>query len=297
MLDAPRELLDSEEAGLVSLYATDAGAATAEAPPVLLLHAPSLAASAYEMRPLLERLRGTRRVFVPDLPGFGRSGHAVQRYLPDMYAAAIADVLDRIGQPADVVAHALSCEFATMAALEHPERVRSLAFLSPTGLNQRENAIQRLNREGISPRMHHALSNPLWREVLYRALTTKAALRMLVGRHVHGRLDRDLLSATHEAARAPGARLAGFFYMSGAMFTPDILRRHYVKLQHPVLVLHDRSPDFTFDALPELERRRANWRSVRVAPSRGLVHWDQPDATLLALEAFWSGLVTSHAEL
>src|SRR5688500_10817894 len=68
-LDASRRTILNARAGCVSCYEDTSGSGT----PVLLLHSINAAASAYEMRPLFEALRGERPVFAPDLPGFGLS--------------------------------------------------------------------------------------------------------------------------------------------------------------------------------------------------------------------------------
>lgn len=284
-LRASREILESDEAGLVNLYIDEHGGA--DAPPLVLLHGINPAASAIEMQPLFEAYRGRRRIFAPDLPGFGLSERSNRRYLPDLYVVAIADLLERIGEPADVVALALTAEIAAMTAMAFPERVRSLAFISPTGLNAHPNAVQRFNRDGRSPSIHHAVSNPIWAEPLFNLLTSRLALRYFIGQQTVGRPPSELLNYAARTARAPGARYAPLYFMSGALCTPDILRQFYVRLTQPVLTLYDRSSDVTFDALPELERRRPNWRGVRLAPSRGLVHWEHPDRTVAALDAFW----------
>ena len=39
-----------------------------------------------------------------------------------------------LGRAADVMAVSLSCEFVARAAIETPERFRSVALISPTGL-------------------------------------------------------------------------------------------------------------------------------------------------------------------
>ena len=55
----------SGTAGRLALYEAGSGS------PVLLIHSINAAASAYEVRPLFERLSATHRVFAIDLPGYG----------------------------------------------------------------------------------------------------------------------------------------------------------------------------------------------------------------------------------
>jgi pimeloyl-ACP methyl ester carboxylesterase len=103
----------------------------------VLIHSVNAAASAYEMRPIFEQYRGKRPIYALDLPGFGFSERSDRRYTPQLFSEAIADLLRtqvRETQPVDIVALSLGCEFAASVALAMPERVRSLALISPTGL-------------------------------------------------------------------------------------------------------------------------------------------------------------------
>jgi hypothetical protein len=42
--------------------------------------------------------------------------------------------------------------------------------------------------------------------------------------------------------------------------------------------------------LPGLLREKENWHGVRITPTKGLPHWEQPEKTMRALEDFWSTL-------
>ena len=124
-------------AGRMALWRAGQGA------PVLLVHSINAAASAYEVRPVVEAIVPGRRAFAPDLPGFGASDRSARRYDIALYGAAIDDALDAIADecggdvPVDVLALSLSAEFAARAALRRPHRVRTLTLVTPTGLDRR----------------------------------------------------------------------------------------------------------------------------------------------------------------
>ena len=61
-------------AGRLSYYVAGEGA------PLLLIHSVNAAASAYEMRPIHERMKATRRVYTVDLPGYGFSDRSERTY-------------------------------------------------------------------------------------------------------------------------------------------------------------------------------------------------------------------------
>ncbi len=58
-------------------------------PPLLLVHSINAAASAYEVRPIFERMVATNRVYAVDLPGFGFSDRSKREYTPRLYTDAI----------------------------------------------------------------------------------------------------------------------------------------------------------------------------------------------------------------
>jgi len=103
--------------------------------PLVLLHGVHAAASAYEMRPLFEAFRGKRKIYALDLPGFGFSDRGARTYTPETYVRAIEHLLRHAAsrEPADVIALSLTSEYVAKVAIEMPELIRSLTFISPTG--------------------------------------------------------------------------------------------------------------------------------------------------------------------
>jgi pimeloyl-ACP methyl ester carboxylesterase len=281
-IDAERRNLQSPIAGRIAYYADDAGRER----PLVLIHSINAGASAYEMRPLFEFFRGRRPVYAPDLPGFGFSERSKRVYSPEMYAAAVLDLLREINAGtrggADVVALSLGSEFAALAAIEQPELVHSLVVISPTGLASRMGMSQ--PGEGA----YRTLSFPLWAQTLYDLLVTRASLRYFLARSFTREPDAGLLEYGYATTHQPGARYAPLYFVSGQLFTPNAIDRLYMRVTQPALVIYDRDGYTTFDALPQLLDERSNWRATRVAPSRGLPHFERLSDTARALTAFWS---------
>jgi pimeloyl-ACP methyl ester carboxylesterase len=286
-LPAPRRILDTASAGRLSYYAAED--APFGATPLVLLHSINAAASAIEMRPLFDRYLGRRPIYALDLPGFGHSERSPRRYTPELYAAAIVEFLaGAVGDAADVVALSLTAEFAAMAALERPELIGRLVLLAPTGFEQRANALRRAHATGLSGRIRGALSLPGVAQPLYDLLVSRASIRFFLSlQFAHELPDVDLIRYAWTTAHQPGARYAPLAFLGGELFTPDIRERVYRQLSQPVLVLHDRSANTSFDALPDLVRERESWEAVRVGPAKDLLHWERPAEVVREMDEFF----------
>ena len=130
----------SGRAGRLSYYV--AGPAVSNgAAPLLLIHSLNAAASAYEVRPLFDHYRRSRRVYALDLPGFGFSERSRRNYTPRLYTDAVLDMLDEIARehgtaPVDALALSLGSEFLARAATEQAGRFATVALVSPTGFRK-----------------------------------------------------------------------------------------------------------------------------------------------------------------
>src|SRR6266576_610236 len=93
-----------------------------EGTPVVLLH--GYGVSGTYMLPLARSLTRSFSVFVPDLPGFGRSEQPPAPLDITGLASALADLLDAAGlQSPAFVANSMGCQVVTELALRRPGRV------------------------------------------------------------------------------------------------------------------------------------------------------------------------------
>lgn len=219
----------------------------AEGPPLVLVHSVNATASAFEMEPVFLRERRRRRVVALDLPGFGCADKPDIAYSPTLMRDAVAAVLDHIGfGQVDLMALSLGGEFATEAALQRPGRVRSLALISPTGMERRredEDHAGGRTREMAS--LRRLLRGTRVGPGLYGLLTTRAAMRWYLGRAWgDGDFDPRLLEHGHRLAALPGAERAPLDFVSGALFTRGIVER-YRMLALPLWVCHGRQGPFS----------------------------------------------------
>ena len=289
-IPAERRQFRSDEAGRISYYV----AREAAGRPLVLIHSVNAAASAYEMRPLFEAYRGQRPVYALDLPGFGFSERADRPYSPATYTAALVDLLRgevREEGPVDIVALSLGCEFAAFAARALPERVGSLALISPSGLGYAGGPFseeERAERARKSERTLRGFSVPLWSQPFYDLLVSPPSIRYFLKQSFEGAPDAGMLAYDYQTSHQPGARYAPFHFVSGKLFTRDILPTVYERLAQPVLVLYDRDGFVSFDQLPALLARRANWHAERIVPTRGLPQFERLADTTAALDRFWA---------
>jgi len=264
---------------------------TPPAAPVLLLHSINAAASASEVRPAFEAVPPGRRAFAPDLPGFGASDRSDRRYDIALYVAAVDDALDAIAEecgdvPVDVLALSLSSEFAARAAVQRPQRVRSLTLVTPTGLDRRSSSLRGpAGSDRELPGLHRVLSVPLWSQALFDALTSRASVRYFLQRTWGAKgIDEGLWQASWTNARQPGARHAPLAFLSGRLFARDI-RNVYERLTMPVWVPHGTRGDFKDFSGADWTAARPNWR-LQAFDTGALPHFEQPAAFGAAWRAF-----------
>src|SRR5579885_1284361 len=180
------------------------------APALVLLHAPGVGASSYEMRKIMGPLATAFRVYAPDLPGFGLSDRLHIDYSAALYTLLVEDFLrDVVQQPATLVASGLSCNYAVVVARRSPALCERLVLLSPTTLFGSH------PRQALPPAFAQA---PVLATLLYSLASTRPALRYVVRRQRaadHSEVAPEeinyLYAASHQfgAARAPMALLAG----------------------------------------------------------------------------------------
>jgi len=253
-----------------------------EGTPLVLLHSINAVPSAMEMRPLFEHYRDKRPVWVPDLPGFGLSDRPDVAYSPSLYARWLAEWLDSLDQPADVVALSLTGEFMARAILEQGINVRSLSLISPTGVGVRTPPTT-----PNGSRIDRVLSSRWVGKPLFSLLTTKPSIRWFLGQAFVGTTPEYLVRYALETASQPGAHHAPLKFLTFSLFTEQAITRLYSRLKLPCLVLYDRDPNIGFERLSELTEVHRHWAAKQLSPSLGLPHWELPAETIEALEDFW----------
>lgn len=104
----------------------------ASAPTIVLVH--GIAVSHRYLLPLAERLAPHARVYLPDLPGYGRSDKPPLSSLsvPSLSDALVA-WMDAVGlERPHMLGNSFGCQVLADLAVKHPERVRRLVLQGPS---------------------------------------------------------------------------------------------------------------------------------------------------------------------
>ncbi|HEY6878469.1 MAG TPA: alpha/beta hydrolase [Polyangiales bacterium] len=284
-LDAQRHQIATSDAGILAYYADTAQRGR----PLVLLHGVHAAASSYEMKPLFDHFRRTRPVYALDLPGFGFSERVERAYTPATFVHAIEHLLRNVAErePVDVVALSLTSEYVAKVAVEMPELVRSLTLISPTGFasESEQNLLERLSRHRARV-LPGELADSLPSRLLYELIVSKPSIRYYLRKSFQGRVDPGMLSYTYATSHQPGAYRAPMAFLSGALFPRGDAANIYAHVHAPTLVLYDRDPHTGFSALPGFTEEYPNFQAERIAPTRGLPHFDAQERCIEAIERF-----------
>ena len=246
-LDASRREVYGRS-GRLSFYAEGAGA------PLLLVHSINAAGSAYEVKPIFERLAGSRQVYAVDLPGFGFSDRSKRQYSPGLYTDAIHDMLGVIAKdgngdnPINALAVSLGSEFLARAAVERPERFRTLTLVTPTGFSKgSEHMRGRAGETREVPGLYRFFTFPLWSQAIYDLLVSKPSIRYFLRKT----------------------------FVSGKLISKDI-RAIYERLGLPVWMPHGTKGDFGDFSEAGWTRLRPNW-IVTPYDTGALPHFEKPE--------------------
>lgn len=295
---AERNPFLSQAAGWLSYYVDkgpDSTSATTEEEgartrPLVLIHSINAAASAYEMAPLFRHYRTSRPVYALDLPGYGFSNRLRRAYSPQLFADAIVEMLEtQVGEPADVIALSLGCEFVARAAASQPSLFRSLVLISPSGFNRFDTgrASQRAGMRGWADRVHAVLSFPLWGRALFDLVSSRRSIEYFLGQSFVGKPTPGFVDYAYASSHQPGAENAPLHFLSGRLFTPNAAAELYTRVQAPSLVIYDQDAYVSFDGLPTFLEQHPNWRAVRFVPSQGLPQFERLGELAAELDAFW----------
>jgi pimeloyl-ACP methyl ester carboxylesterase len=261
--------------------------------PLLLVHSVNAAASAAEVRPVYEHFAASRRVFAYDMPGYGLSERADIDYTPHQMTDALHRVVAEVrrrcdsAKPVDAMAVSLGCEFLARAAVERPADWGRLAFVSPTGFNGRS---PRRGAPGSTREIGwlRRFLQVSWAPSLFRGLTRPGVVRYFLQRTWGGKqIDEALWVYCVQTAREPGAHHAPLQFLSGCMFSADILDI-YGRVTQPAWASHGVRGDFTDYRQLSLVSQRPNW-SVDVFQAGALPYFEMPREFCAALQRHLQG--------
>lgn len=104
------------------------------ADPRVMMHVHGFGLSGRYLLPTAERLADEFHTYVPDLPGFGRSGKRRDMLdIPDLAAAARDFIDDRDVEKATLVGNSMGCPVIIEFAHTYPDRIDRAVLVSPAG--------------------------------------------------------------------------------------------------------------------------------------------------------------------
>ncbi len=147
-----------------------------EGSPVVLIH--GLGASAEIWSANIGSLATRHRVYVPDLPGFGRTEKPEwMDYSPGAYSRFLLDFMTALGiGRAALVGHSLGGGVALRAILDDPGRVDRLILLSSAGLGQDVSLPLRIASLPFFDRIFFKPPLPVFTRFLHRLVFDPAAI-------------------------------------------------------------------------------------------------------------------------
>jgi pimeloyl-ACP methyl ester carboxylesterase len=279
--------------GRLTYYSAAPGVGGSAAP-LLLIHSINAAGSAYEIKPLYEYYRQSRTVYALELPGFGHSERGKRQYTVRMMTDAILAMVKEIQSvhglgPIDALAVSLSSEFLARAVTEVPLGFRSLALVSPTGFRRRDTTTKWRDGTRAMPWLHALFEFPLWSVGFFRLLTSHAGIRYFLKKTWGSDdFDQGLAEYDYLTTHQPGAQHAPYYFVSGYLFSEDIIRLYH-SLTLPVWMVHGVRGDFVDYTNTTLVRSRANW-TVEVFPTGAMPHFEAKGDFVRAYDAFLAGV-------
>ncbi|PPB81851.1 pimeloyl-ACP methyl ester carboxylesterase [Albidovulum inexpectatum] len=157
--------------------------ATNPGTPIMIVH--GLFGSARNWGAIARRLASDHRVIVPDMRNHGRSFHADTHRYEDL-AADLAELIEHVGVPVDLVGHSMGGKAAMQLVLTRPDLLRRLvvADIAPVGYGHSQShlirAMRNLDLNGLTlrseadKRLAADIESPQVRAFLLQSLDLKS---------------------------------------------------------------------------------------------------------------------------
>ncbi len=220
---------------------------TGEGPPLLLLH--GIGSSLHTWSEWEQYLRDSFRVLHLDLPGFGLS----EPYPDNQYSLArYVETLDQFLEQQEVdsvrlAGNSFGGRLALRYGLEHPDKLKKIVLLNPTGLQRKS--------------MLYSYFSPRYIPSLVYRLTPRALVARCL-RKLYGdpdRLDPDVVDRYYDLLLR-GQNRSNLKRFHGMIDTPDeVLERFLRKLDVPVMIQRGcRDPWIDVDVADRFHRMLPN---------------------------------------
>ncbi|GGJ51236.1 alpha/beta fold hydrolase [Deinococcus roseus] len=200
-------------------------------PPVVFIHGIGGGNSGYQWIKNVPEFLAGHRVYVLDLPGFGRSMARPQHYSAGLYVAAIEAFLKEVvHEPCTVVASSLAGAYAIKIAHDSPDLIKKLALVSPTGIDQ---LIDPPNMAFY----HQLIGSPIG-SLFSLLIRSRLSVSYFLNQQVY--LDRDLINegikdVYHMHLQLPHAQYPIFAFITGHLNLN--IKKEWENLTQPTVVV------------------------------------------------------------
>lgn len=257
----------------------------AGSPPLLLLHSFGPGYDVQQWRPSAELLAEHHSVYVPDLPGWGRSAAPRGGYSVRACVESTGGFLGGVvREPAVVIAAGLSAAYAVRLAAERPTQVRALVLVTPLGLGADGALFEGAGRSFLGK----LLQTPIVKATVLDLLTSRSALTHHLRREVYAapeRVDAALLDHHYRASHTSRARAALAAYLRGDLWLD--VESELERVQVPVLLAWGRSAASARVENADLWLRHIPHAEIEIFQGCGdLPHVESPTAFCRAVERF-----------
>ncbi|MEI7556602.1 alpha/beta fold hydrolase [Candidatus Chlorohelix sp.] len=215
-----------------------------EGAPLLMLHGINAAAWGYEYRRNYEEFAKHYRVYVPDLPGYGRSERKPIDYTAKLYIEFARDfashILELEGIAPAIVVTSLSAAHVISAAVSDPQLFGPLVLISPTGLERLD-----FPPPAILKRAHRWLYGKLGSAV-FSLLTTRLSTKIFLGRDSYldkTGIDKELIEGYYATGHQPNAKYAPVCFIT--FYLNHSVRGEWEKISQPTLIVWGREAKIT----------------------------------------------------
>jgi len=210
--------------------------------PLVLVHGIGAGSSSYEFRYNFDALSEHYKVYAYDLPGFGQSERRNQTYTAEMMTLAMMDFLrDVVKEPAHIVASSLSAAHAIQLAARHPELVKSLVVICPTGI---QDLVQRV--PVLSQLAYGAFSLPAIGTSLYNCIASYSYIEKFLKENVYydvAMVTPALVEQNYQSAHRDNGQYILRSFISG-LLNCDVAPV-YPHLRQPIFVVWGRQTRIT----------------------------------------------------
>jgi pimeloyl-ACP methyl ester carboxylesterase len=254
-------------------------------PELVFLHGFGGGSSSYEWSKVYPAFVQQYRISAPDLLGWGASDHPDRAYSTDDYLQVIWEFIDqRCQHPPVVVASSLTAAMVVRVANQHPDNIRGLILVAPTGLND-FGADDRLSI------VNQIIQIPWVDKALYAgAIATAEGIRLFLTQRQFADADKiseEIVQAYLLSAQQPNADVAALAFVRGDLNFD--LAEYLPQLTVPTIVLWGEKAQFTdvdtgrrLAALnPEAILKFETLAGVGLTP-----HLEQPNVTIGLLQSF-----------